>query len=195
MALRRSSGTHKRIGYKHEGLKLYGGEYRGKHLLNAGDMIVTNSEQGHEHRLIGFPAIVPSCYGSTGLFSHHIYRIRPLLENLLDNAANYTPAGGHVTVSVERRGDQAVVRVRDTGVGIPPEFLPHVFEPFTREDNPAVREQPGSGIGLLAVRRIVELHGGCVEVASRGRGTGTEFTVRLPLFTNSGTAPGGGVAG
>jgi signal transduction histidine kinase len=62
------------------------------------------------------------------------------------------------------------VRVRDTGVGIPPEFLPHVFEPFTREDRPAVRNRPGTGVGLLAVRRIVELHGGRVEVASPAAG-------------------------
>ncbi len=64
-------------GYKHEGLKYYAGEYRDKHIVNAGEMIITNTEQGHEHRLIGFAAIVPSCYGQQGLFSHHIYRVRP----------------------------------------------------------------------------------------------------------------------
>lgn len=64
-------------GYKHEGIKYYAGEYRDKHLLNPGDMIVTNTEQGFDHRLIGHAAIIPSCYGSTGLYSHHIYRVRP----------------------------------------------------------------------------------------------------------------------
>lgn len=64
-------------GYKHEGIKYYAGEYREKHLLHPGDMIVTNTEQGFEHRLIGHAAIVPSCYGTTGLYSHHIYRVRP----------------------------------------------------------------------------------------------------------------------
>ena len=110
-------------------------------------------------------------------------RLERVLDNLLDNAVKYTPDGGHVTVGVDARGGRAVVRVRDTGVGIPPEFLPRVFEPFAREDSPAVRDQPGSGVGLLAVRRIVEMHGGRVEVASPGRGRGSEFTVELPVIT------------
>jgi type I restriction enzyme S subunit len=63
-------------GYKHEGIKYYEGEYRPKHLLNAGDMIVTNTEQGFDHLLIGYAAIVPACFGPTGLYSHHIYRVR-----------------------------------------------------------------------------------------------------------------------
>ncbi|HEX8916606.1 MAG TPA: HAMP domain-containing sensor histidine kinase [Humisphaera sp.] len=103
------------------------------------------------------------------------------VDNLLDNAAKYTRAGGHVTVGVGRCDGDAIVRVRDTGVGIPAEFLPRVFEPFAREDRRAVREHPGSGVGLLAVRRIVELHGGRVEASSPGPGLGSEFALRLPV--------------
>jgi signal transduction histidine kinase len=108
-------------------------------------------------------------------------QLERVLDNLLDNASKYTGAGGHVTVCVDRQGGEAVVRVRDTGVGMPPEFVPRAFEPFTREDSSAIRGRPGSGVGLLAVRRIVELHGGRAEAASAGRGLGSEFTVRLPM--------------
>lgn len=104
-----------------------------------------------------------------------------VIDNLLDNAAKYTGTGGHVTVGVGRRGCDAAVKVQDTGVGMPPEFVSRAFEPFTREDSSAVRACPGSGVGLLAVRRIVELHGGRTEAASRGRGLGSEFTVWLPV--------------
>ena len=109
-------------------------------------------------------------------------RLERVLDNLLDNAAKYMAAGGNVTVRLEHCDGEVIVRVRDTGIGISAEFLPHVFDPFAREDNAAVRARPGSGVGLLAVRRIVELHGGRVEVASTGRGHGSEFTLRLPTL-------------
>jgi signal transduction histidine kinase len=107
-------------------------------------------------------------------------RLDLVLGNLLDNAAKYTEPGGRVTVSVEVAGAEAVLRVRDTGVGIAPELLPFVFDPFVRERVPGVWHRQGSGVGLLLVRTLVELHGGRAEASSAGRGQGSEFVVRLP---------------
>jgi len=108
-------------------------------------------------------------------------RMELVLGNLLDNAAKYTEPGGRVTVSVEATNAEVVLRVRDTGVGIAPEVLPFVFDPFVRESIPGVRPRRGSGVGLLLVRSLVELHGGCAEASSAGRGRGSEFVVRLPV--------------
>jgi signal transduction histidine kinase len=110
-------------------------------------------------------------------------RLELVLYNLLDNAAKYTEAGGRVRVSVEIAKSEVVFRVQDSGVGISPEVLPFVFDPFVREQVPGVRRRRGSGIGLLLVRTLVELHGGRVEVSSAGRGQGSEFVVRLPHRT------------
>ena len=107
-------------------------------------------------------------------------RLELVLRNLLDNAAKYTEPGGRVTVSVEAAQAEVVVRVRDTGIGLAPEVLPFVFDPFMRERAPGTRPRRGSGVGLLLVRTLVELHGGRVEASSAGRGQGSEFTVRLP---------------
>jgi signal transduction histidine kinase len=107
-------------------------------------------------------------------------RLELVLGNLLDNAAKYTEPDGRVAVSVEAAGAEAVVRVRDTGVGIAPEVLPLVFDPFVRERVAGVRTRRGSGVGLLLVRTLVELHGGRAEAFSAGRGRGSEFVVRLP---------------
>ena len=90
-------------------------------------------------------------------------------------------AGGRVTVSVEATGAEVVLRVRDTGIGIAPEVLPFVFDPFVREGIPGVRPRRVSGVGLLLVRTLVELHGGRAEASSAGRGRGSEFVVRLPV--------------
>jgi len=108
-------------------------------------------------------------------------RMELVLGNLLDNAAKYTEPGGRVTVSVEATSAEVVLRVRDTGVGIAPEVLPFVFDPFVRESIPGVRPRRGSGVGLLLVRTLVELHGGRAEATSAGRGRGSEFAVRLPV--------------
>jgi signal transduction histidine kinase len=107
-------------------------------------------------------------------------RLELVLGNLLDNAAKYTEPGGRVTVSVEAASGEVVLRVRDTGVGIAPEVLPFVFEPFVREGVSGVHARRGSGVGLLLVRTLVELHGGRAEASSAGRGQGSEFVVRLP---------------
>ncbi len=108
-------------------------------------------------------------------------RLELVLGNLLDNAAKYTEPGGRVTVLVEATSAEVVLRVRDTGVGIAPEVLPFVFDPFVREGIPGVRPGRGSGVGLLLVRTLVELHGGRAEASSAGRGRGSEFVVRLPV--------------
>jgi signal transduction histidine kinase len=117
-------------------------------------------------------------------------QLERVLDNLLDNATKYTGTGGHVTVSVGREGPEAAVKVQDTGIGMLPEFVRRAFEPFSREDSSAVRARPGSGVGLLAVRRIVELHCGRTEAASRGRGLGSEFTVWLPITAEPAAADG-----
>jgi signal transduction histidine kinase/ActR/RegA family two-component response regulator len=107
-------------------------------------------------------------------------RIEQVLSNLLRNAVKYTPAGGTITVAAEAEGEDAVVRVGDTGIGISPELLPRIFEPFIQGTHSEGGDQ-GLGLGLALVRRLVEMHGGTVEARSEGEGTGTVFVVRLPL--------------
>jgi signal transduction histidine kinase/ActR/RegA family two-component response regulator len=108
-------------------------------------------------------------------------RLQQVLWNLVSNAVKFTPRGGRVEVSIGRAGDHAVVTVRDTGVGIRPEFLPLVFDRFRQADASTTRVHGGLGLGLSIVRHLVELHGGTVEAASEGEGRGATFVVRLPL--------------
>jgi signal transduction histidine kinase len=108
-------------------------------------------------------------------------RLELVLGNLLDNAAKYSEPGGQVTVSLEATNGEVVLRVRDTGVGIAPEVLPFVFDAFVREGISGGRPRRGSGVGLLLVRTLVELHGGRAEASSAGPGRGSEFVVRLPV--------------
>lgn len=108
-------------------------------------------------------------------------RLSQVLANLLNNAAKYTPEGGKLSISAIREGTEATIRVRDNGMGIPAEMLAKVFDLFTQVDRSLDRSQGGLGIGLTLVQRLVELHGGRVQVASEGPGRGSEFTVRLPL--------------
>ncbi|WP_158501558.1 CHASE domain-containing protein [Vitiosangium sp. GDMCC 1.1324] len=110
-------------------------------------------------------------------------RLEQVLTNLLHNAAKYSEPGGRITLTLAREADEAVVRVADTGMGIPSEALPHLFEPFMQVARTLDRAQGGLGLGLTLVKRLVELHGGCVEVESGGVGQGSVFTVRLPLLT------------
>lgn len=112
-------------------------------------------------------------------------RLSQVLANLLNNAAKYTEEGGAIFLEVEREGDQAVIRVRDTGIGIPAALLPHVFDLFVQADRSLDRSQGGLGIGLTLVRRLVELHGGEVSASSPGPRQGSEFVVRLPLWTGA----------
>lgn len=108
-------------------------------------------------------------------------RMAQAVSNLLNNAAKYTPEGGRIRLSAERRGEDAVVRVRDTGIGIPQEMLPHIFEMFRQVDSTQERSHGGLGIGLTLVKNLVEMHFGTVEVRSDGAGRGSEFVLRLPV--------------
>jgi PAS domain S-box-containing protein len=107
-------------------------------------------------------------------------RLAQVLSNLLNNAAKYTPPGGTVEMHVERAGSEAVLSVRDNGMGFPPELARQLFEPFTQWA-PAEHGSAGLGIGLSLVRGIVEMHGGSVSAGSEGPGKGSSFEVRLPL--------------
>jgi two-component system CheB/CheR fusion protein len=107
-------------------------------------------------------------------------RLAQSLGNLLQNAAKFTPAGGQVWMRLEREGKKAVLRVRDTGVGIEPEMMVRLFQPFTQADSTLARSAGGLGLGLALVKGLIELHGGEVEARSEGSGRGSEFTIRLP---------------
>lgn len=107
-------------------------------------------------------------------------RLAQVLTNLLNNAAKYTDEGGHIWLTVEQDKEEVILRVRDTGIGIPAEMLPRIFDMFAQVNSTLARSQGGLGIGLALVRGLVELHGGRVEVHSEGRGKGSEFVVRLP---------------
>jgi signal transduction histidine kinase/DNA-binding response OmpR family regulator len=108
-------------------------------------------------------------------------RLSQVVSNLLTNAAKYTESGGRITVHAGREHDDIVLRVRDTGIGISPEMVPHVFDLFVQERQALDRSQGGLGLGLTIVRSLVALHHGTVSVKSEGPGRGSEFTIRLPV--------------
>ncbi|HWE39174.1 MAG TPA: response regulator, partial [Isosphaeraceae bacterium] len=113
-------------------------------------------------------------------------RLSQVLANVLNNAAKYTADGGEIALSVGREAEEAVFRVRDTGVGIPPEMLSRVFDLFTQVDRSLDRSEGGLGIGLTLVHRLMEMHGGRVEARSEGPGRGSEFILRLPAASANG---------
>lgn len=108
-------------------------------------------------------------------------RLHQVIWNLLSNATKYTPQGGVIQIRLRRIGSQAELTVSDTGVGIAPDLLPHVFDRFRRGDGTTTRHYGGLGLGLALVRHIVELHGGLVTAASEGPGRGATMTVTFPL--------------
>jgi PAS domain S-box-containing protein len=110
-------------------------------------------------------------------------RLSQVVANLLTNAAKYTAPGGQITVEAHREVSEVVLSVKDSGIGITAQLLPHVFDMFTQERQAADRSRGGLGIGLTIVRNLVELHGGTVQAESEGRGKGSIFTVRLPIAT------------
>jgi two-component system CheB/CheR fusion protein len=115
-------------------------------------------------------------------------RIEQVIVNLLANAAKYTPEGGDISVKVYSEDEHAVIKVKDSGIGIPREMLTRVFELFTQVEPTLDRAQGGLGIGLTIVRHLTELHGGMVSATSEGLGKGSEFSVRLPLSQIHGAA-------
>jgi len=121
-----------------------------------------------------FPPAVPAVAGDEG-------RLQQVIWNLLSNAIKFTPRGGKVTLRIRVAGSLLRLIVQDTGEGIAPEFLPHVFEAFRQADSSTTRIHSGIGLGLAIVRYIVELHGGRVSVESAGGGKGSTFTVDLPI--------------
>jgi signal transduction histidine kinase/ActR/RegA family two-component response regulator len=108
-------------------------------------------------------------------------RLAQALCNLVSNAAKYSDPGSTIWLTVTREGNQAVVSVRDNGVGIPAHMLPKVFDLFTQVDRSLEKAQGGLGVGLTIVKRLIEMHGGRVEARSEGQGMGSEFVIRLPL--------------
>ena len=126
------------------------------------------------HRLeVAQPSHSVSCVGDA-------VRLTQVVTNLLSNAAKYTPHGGRIEVELREDGEWATIYVRDSGRGIPPELLPHLFEPFVRGQTTIDRRTGGLGVGLTLVQRLVELHEGRVEADSEGEGRGSEFRVVLP---------------
>jgi PAS domain S-box-containing protein len=122
-------------------------------------------------------------------------RLAQVITNMLDNAVKFTPTGGTVDVDVLREGQDAVLRVTDTGIGISPEILPRVFELFAQAEQPMDRSAGGLGIGLTLSRRLVEMHGGTIAAFSEGLGRGAQFTVRLPVETATALPPAPATAG
>ncbi|MEO8627989.1 MAG: ATP-binding protein [Betaproteobacteria bacterium] len=113
-------------------------------------------------------------------------RLSQVIANLLNNATKYTPASGQIRIDAERRGESVIITVKDNGIGIPADALAGVFDLFTQAERSLARAEGGLGIGLTLVRRLVEAHGGSVQANSAGLGQGSEFTVELPLATESG---------
>ncbi|MBD1938377.1 PAS domain S-box protein [Microcoleus sp. FACHB-68] len=109
-------------------------------------------------------------------------RLQQIVWNLLSNAIKFTPSGGCVTIRLAAAGSMAQIQVSDTGIGIPGDFLPHVFEYFRQADGSTTRAHGGLGLGLAIVRHLVELHGGTIQADSLGEGQGATFTVLLPLL-------------
>ncbi|HLX06912.1 MAG TPA: ATP-binding protein [Thermoanaerobaculia bacterium] len=124
-------------------------------------------------------------------------RLSQALLNLINNAAKYMDRAGRIWVIAERRGGQVWIRVKDTGIGIPAEMLPRIFDMFTQVDRSLERSEGGLGIGLTLVQRLVEMHGGTVEARSDGPGKGSEFVVCLPIAAAAETAglPGAATGG
>jgi CheY-like chemotaxis protein/anti-sigma regulatory factor (Ser/Thr protein kinase) len=119
---------------------------------------------------------------ATGDVSGDFLRLQQVISNLLTNAIKFTPQQGEVSVVLRNEGDDALLRVSDTGSGIDPTFLPFIFDRFTQQENFTVRRYGGLGLGLSIVRNLVEMHGGKVRAESAGKGKGSTFSVTIPLL-------------
>ncbi len=159
-----------------------------KRLLRLQDVVAQGAEiamplveQRRHHLDVRLPSSELRLNGDEG-------RLAQVVSNLLTNAAKYTDPGGCITVEAARQGSEIVLTVKDDGIGITPELLPHVFDMFTQGRQAADRSRGGLGIGLTIVRNLVELHGGTVQAESQGLGKGSVFTVRLPVAAEEPTA-------
>jgi PAS domain S-box-containing protein len=146
----------------------------------AADIIRPTAEASGVGLVLALEA-VPAVMGDTG-------RLQQCVWNLLANAVKFTPQGGEVRVSLRSQGGFARITVADTGAGIPPEFLPHLFERFRQADGSITRRFGGLGLGLSIVRHLAELHGGNVHAFSEGEGKGATFTLSLPLLQDQASA-------
>jgi PAS domain S-box-containing protein len=144
-------------------------------VLSGGVEIARPMIEENNHRLTLHPLIQPA------IVQGDFTRLVQVIGNLLNNAAKYTPAGGEILLSAEKREGWVAIRVADNGMGIAPELLPHVFELFTQAPRPPDRGAGGLGIGLSLVHKLVDLHGGSVEAKSDGPQKGSQFTIRLPV--------------
>ena len=118
--------------------------------------------------------------GTTYLYGDPV-RLTQVISNLLNNAAKYTDKGGQIVLAAAQLGDDAVISIKDSGVGIPADMQKRIFDTFAQVDRSLARSQGGLGLGLTLVKQLIELHGGTVSVQSDGPATGSEFTVRLPI--------------
>jgi signal transduction histidine kinase len=126
--------------------------------------------------------LTSSVDGAPAMVSGDPERLQQIANNLLSNAVKFTPAGGQVDVAMKLRKESVDLVVSDTGRGIEPEFLPHVFERFRQEDATATREHGGLGLGLAIARELAALHNGEVQAFSDGAGRGATFVLKLPLL-------------
>ncbi len=136
-------------------------------------------EREHHFELV-MPSVTPPIMGDAT-------RVEQIIVNLLTNAAKYTPAGGHIRLTAEKSGTHFLIKIRDTGVGIPPEKIAEMFDLFSQGDRSLARSEGGLGIGLTLVKRLTEMHGGSVTAHSEGPGKGSEFVVRLSLAQKAST--------
>jgi PAS domain S-box-containing protein len=145
-------------------------------LTDAVDTASPLIEAGHHELTVNLPT-------DTILIDGDMTRLSQVFQNLLNNAAKYTPSGGRITLRAERRGREAMVSVRDTGIGIPKEAQMRVFDLFTRIHSNDPIKSSGLGIGLALAKQLIELHNGRIELESDGAGSGSEFLVFLPIVT------------
>jgi CheY-like chemotaxis protein/two-component sensor histidine kinase len=122
------------------------------------------------------------------------HRLQQVVWNLLSNAVKFTDRGGKVRIKLERVNSHAQIEVSDTGEGIDPEFLPHLFEPFRQADGTSTKRHGGLGLGLAIARRLVEMHGGTISAKSEGAGRGSTFTLSIPMRMVRATGVAGLVA-
>ena len=121
-------------------------------------------------------------------------RLQQVLWNLVHNAVKFTPAGGHVETRLQCVNGRVQITIEDSGQGISPEFLPHVFERFRQQDSSSTREAFGLGLGLSIAKHLVELHGGSIQASSGGTGHGSTFTVEIPAAVPAAATLAGGSA-